>query len=294
VLIGGDIDKNFVGCDNWPNSPSYGNCYIEYDSPGEGELVYLMTSTDGGKTWGQSQNTADQAAGLGGEPQILLNGTVCIPIDGGNGVIAIASTDGGNTWETSFPVADMNSFSEGGGLRSPGLISAATDSAGTVYVVWSDCRYHSDCSANDIVITSSKDCVTWQNVKKVPTQGDKISVDHFLPGIGADKSSGAAAGRLGLVYYYYNDSSCESNCELNIAFVSSKNGGQTWSHPMEIAGPFSLNWIADSNLGPMVGDYFSTTFANGKAFPIFSVGNQPTSNSTLNQYMYTVLGGIPV
>src|SRR5450755_23941 len=26
-------DKNWIVCDNWPNSPHYGNCYVEWDDP---------------------------------------------------------------------------------------------------------------------------------------------------------------------------------------------------------------------------------------------------------------------
>src|SRR2546427_320907 len=115
-------------------------------------------------------------------------------------------------------------------------MSAATDSAGTVYVVWADCRYSSGCSANALVFVSSPDCVTWSDVQMIPTKGkssfcplvalltlgslptgDADSVDHFLPGLGADRSTGAKAGRLGLVYYYYNNSQCDTDCQLNVA-----------------------------------------------------------------------------
>src|SRR5271157_628432 len=37
-------DKNWVTCDNWISSPFYGHCYTEWDSPGDGDLIFMSTS----------------------------------------------------------------------------------------------------------------------------------------------------------------------------------------------------------------------------------------------------------
>ena len=55
----------------------------------------------------------------------------------------------------------------------------------------------------------------------------------------------------------------------------------------------SLSSLASTNQGPMVGDYVSTSFSGGKAFPVVAVANPP-SNSTLDEAMYTVAGGVAV
>src|ERR1044072_5765103 len=45
-----NLDKNWTVCDNHPNSPFFGRCYTELDNFGEGDLEYMSTSADGGKT----------------------------------------------------------------------------------------------------------------------------------------------------------------------------------------------------------------------------------------------------
>src|SRR5207248_1387261 len=40
-----DMDKNWIACDNWPHSPHYGNCYIEWDDSDQNDIVEMATST---------------------------------------------------------------------------------------------------------------------------------------------------------------------------------------------------------------------------------------------------------
>lgn len=40
-------DKDWIICDNWPRSPYYGNCYLQWDDNGNNNLAYMATSTDG-------------------------------------------------------------------------------------------------------------------------------------------------------------------------------------------------------------------------------------------------------
>ena len=52
VLVGnsnlGNPDKNWIVCDNTTTSPYYGNCYTQWDDNGDGNRLYMSTSTDGG------------------------------------------------------------------------------------------------------------------------------------------------------------------------------------------------------------------------------------------------------
>src|SRR5581483_5087084 len=96
---------------------------------------------------------------------------------------------------------------------------------------------------------------------------------------------------IGLTYYYYPVSNCGSTCKLHIGFVSSTDGGSTWSSPTELAGPMTPTWLANTNQGRMFGDYISTSFVNGKAFPAIIVANAP-SGSVFDEAAYTVVGGV--
>src|SRR5215472_951869 len=54
VSVTGDVpssDKNWIVCDTWATSPFYGNCYVEWDNPANGDQLNMSTSTDGGATW---------------------------------------------------------------------------------------------------------------------------------------------------------------------------------------------------------------------------------------------------
>jgi hypothetical protein len=79
---------------------------------------------------------------------------------------------------------------------------------------------------------------------------------------------------------------------LKVGFVSSTNGGSTWTAPTDVAGPMTLSWLAPTSQGPMVGDYISTSFTgNGTARPSFAVANAP-SGSTLDEAIYTTASGL--
>ena len=104
-------------------------------------------------------------------------------------------------------------------------------------------------------------------------------VDHFIPGIAVDRSTSGNTARLALAYYYYPVAACNaSTCDLTVGFVSSTDGGATWTQPRKVAGPFRLAWIAQTDQGPMVGDYISTSFAGGPlAFGVFAIAKPPVS-----------------
>src|SRR5205085_1934084 len=75
----GDVDKNWIVCDNASSSPFYGNCYTQWDEFSDNDRIYMSTSADGGLTWGARKKPADSATGLGGQPVVQPNGTVIVP-----------------------------------------------------------------------------------------------------------------------------------------------------------------------------------------------------------------------
>lgn len=272
-------DKTWIACDPWEQSPHYGNCYIEFDDNSAGNEVMMVTSTDGGVTWGPLRS-ANGTSGLGGQPVSLPNGTVVVPYTANySAVYAAHSTDGGNSWSTSF-VANQNSTGDQE-MRDPPMPTAEVDSSGRVYVAWSDCMFESGCTANDIVMTSSTDGVSWTPVVRIPTDPLNSGVDHFIPGLAVDPNTGGGAAHLALTYYYFPAGSSD----LSVGFASSLDGGATWTPGRRIAAPMHQQWVAFTNQGYMVGDYISTSFTgDGKAHPVFSLAKPPDSGANGSCY----------
>jgi hypothetical protein len=288
----GSPDKNWIVCDNTATSKFYGHCYSEWDDTNNGNQIEMSTSTDGGKTWGAELATVRRDSGIGGQPLVQPNGTVVVPIMDLNGdMVAFSSTDGGKTWGPTVLISVVQSHFEGGNLRSAGLPSAATDAAGTIYVVWPDCRFRKNCTSNDLVLSTSADGKTWTKVARVPVDTVASTVDHFITGLGIDPATSGTAAHLGLTYYYYPVSNCtQTSCKLEAGFIQSTNGGKTWFGKKHLAGPMSLNWLPNTFSGNMVADYITVAFAGGKAFPIFAVAH-PVSGSLFHQAIYTTGAG---
>ena len=293
----GSNDKDWIACDNTPASPHFGNCYIEYDVTNLGDSLVMKTSTDGGLTWGPARGPTGAAAGLGGQPVVQPNGTVVVPYESVvNGSIrSFASLDGGATWTATTLISQVSHHGVAGSLRESPLPSAAIDSAGTVYVTWADCRFRAGCTSNDIILAKSTGPSTWRAPVRVPIDPVPSTVDHFVPGIAVDSSTSGATARIGLTYYYYPNASCTaSTCKLDAGFISSANGGATWSAPAQIAGPMSLSWLPRTSQGVMFGDYIATAIvAGGNAYPVIPVGQAP-AGSTFHQAMYVPAGGLAV
>jgi hypothetical protein len=294
IAHGPNLDKNWVACDMTATSPFYGNCYMEWDDNGASDQVYMSTSTDGGLTWSAGV-VVSGALGLGGEPLVLPSGKVVVPfLTGSSTISSFSSGDGGATWSLSVLIANVSDHRVAGGLRSDALPSAQIDGGGTVYVVWQDCRFRSGCSSNDLVMSTSADGTIWTAPARIPIDAVSSSVDHFIPGLGIDPNTTGITAHLGLTYYYYPVANCTAaTCALYVGFVSSLDGGQTWSASTPIAGPMSVNWLPSTFSGQMVADYIATSFVNGKAYGFFAVAKAKTG-TTFDQAIYTTQTGMDV
>jgi hypothetical protein len=169
-------------------------------------------------------------------------------------------------------ISSIRFHDNAGGLRTSPLPTAEIDAAGKVYVAWEDCRFRKNCSANDIVFSSSTDGTNWGPVSRVPIDDVTSGVDHFIPGLAVDPATSGATGHLALAYYFYPDTTCSGGCELDVGYISSPDGGAHWGDATRLAGPMSLSNIAQTSQGPMTGDYISTSFSGTKAVTVFPVG----------------------
>jgi hypothetical protein len=301
---GSDLDKNWTVCDNTPTSAFYGHCYTEFDDFGDGNRIKMSTSIDGGLTWGAAKNTANNATGIGGQPVVQPDGTVIVPISNAfeTSIRVFKSTDGGHSWSRTTRIALVSDHTVAGGLRSGPLPSAAIAGRRKVYVVWQDCRFRLGCTSNDIVMSTSTDGTNWTAPVRIPIDGKKSGVDHFIPGLAADRNTWGTTAHLGLTYYFYPHAACTfSTCELMVGFIASMDGGATWGAPTAVTDAMTLSSLPDTNQGRMVGDYIATAYnADGVAHGVFAVANAPTSGGSdcatatpnCDQGMYTTAAGL--
>jgi hypothetical protein len=292
----GSLDKNWIVCDNTASSPFYGNCYTQYDVTNSGNAIRMRRSTNGGATWGAALSPGGGASGLGGQPVVRPNGTVIVPyLSSSDQIRSFRSIDGGASWRATVLVSAVSHHNAAGGLREEALPSAEIDAAGTVYVTWSDCRFRSGCPANDVVLAKSTSETTWAAPTRVPIDATTSTVDHLVPGIGVDRSTSGGSARVAVTYYFYSNANCTaSTCRLNVGYISSTNGGTSWSVATQLAGPMTLSWLPNTSQGRMFGDYISTSVrAGGNAYPIIAVAHAP-SGSTFDLAMYAPTGGLAV
>jgi hypothetical protein len=283
---GFQLDKEWLVCDSWQTSPFRGRCYLSYDDL-QSVQVETQVSADGGLTWsapahapgfpGRTSIQGDGAPGV--QPVVRPDGTVVIPFFDETELAEVRSTNGGATWLPATPIAPAV-YHGHAGLRVGPLPSAEVDGNGTVYVAWSDCSRRPGCTANDLLLARSADGVTWDPPVRVPTGAP----DAELPGLAANAAS---SGQLALAYYALRGD------RLDVSFVSSRDGGATWAKPRRLSSrSVSIDWIARTSLGSMVGDYISTSFAGSRAVPVFALGFPPRAGR-LREWMFATSLAIP-
>ena len=232
---GGFFDKDWIVCDNTATSQFYGHCYVEWDIASNGGSLQMSTSNDGGNTWSAGQATADNATGLGGQPLVQPNGTVVVPflstgvLGSTSSISAFTSTNGGSIPITVcqsllLPITRLSAFALSRFHLLRQIMQAKSMLPGKT------ARFESGCSANDIVMSTSTDGNTWSAVQRIPIDAVGSSVDHFIPGLAVDSSTSGSATHLALAYYYYPNANCTtSTCQLEVGFISSVDGGHSWS-----------------------------------------------------------------
>ena len=277
AATGPTLDKDWLTCDNGATSPFRGRCYALYTDDQKNDTVSQSTD-DGGTTWSAPVRAA--AVLVGTQPAVLADGTLVVIAGQFNGeegltgsIEGTRSTDGGATFArivvSTFDSAPLTP------MRAISLPSLAIDGSGTLYATWGDCRFRASCAANDLVLSTSTDGVSWTPPTRIPVAPVSSTLSAMIPGLGADAT---AAGRLGLVYAYFTPGSCARQaCALGVAFVQSADGGHTWSKPQQLdAEPMQMAWLPQAN-GRMVGDYFATAFAADRVVPVFALAIAPTS-----------------
>jgi hypothetical protein len=290
----GQLDKEWIACDNGAASPFRGRCYLSYLHVPSGEIRTTFTD-DGGATWSAPVASAAQpAAGIdlnGAQPLALPNGTFVViytafvdPRAGQSRIEAVHSTDGGVTFSAPVTAARFGSAAIDG-LRTFSLASAEMDTSGRIYVAWEGCRGTGSCTAKRILFTSSADAISWTPVAAV-TSGP-ATVSNFVPGLGA-----TGQGRLALIYHAvqtdcFDDPSCPG---IDVYERRSTNGGRTWTKPQRLtAEPMDLDSLARTRSGLMLADYLSVSFARGRPVFVFMIA-APRVRSAFRQSAFAHVG----
>jgi len=294
---------HWLACDNSAASPYYGNCYDAFldFSSATASVNTLVASNDGGLTWGPPVSSPDQTAGLVTSMAIQPNGNVVVlgRNGGPNGdqEYAIRSVDGGNTLEATADIATI--FFIFPFMRADPSLTSGVDAEGTIYVVFPDCRFRSNCSdplaasicrfvtdnssctTNDLLLTKSTDGVIWSAPQRIPIDPINGSVDHIIAGLGV-LSDPADHGntdhvKVALTYYFLpNGLTCmPSTCQVSAGFISSDDGGRSWHEAKKIAGPMMESWLVPTFAGEMVANYNSAVFVDGKPHGAFAIARPP-------------------
>ena len=278
-----DPDKEWLVCDNARSSPFRGRCYVAYMNFAADELRVRM-SADGGRTWrpAVSVPTGQRGSAIvnGAQPVVRANGdlVVVVSVFGAiyareNRIVAVRSTDGGATWDEPVAVSELHEWPLLG-VRGGALTSVDIGADGTIYAVWTDCRFR-ECEANDIVLATSRDGVRWSEPAPVRSVSADTAYDYFLPALGASR----AGRRVAVLYHSLRQPDrCVGGCQalIDVWLVESGDGGRTWTAPRRLnAESVRLSWLARSTLGAFLGDYVSVTYASGVPVAVFALAAPP-------------------
>jgi hypothetical protein len=268
-------DKNWLACDNGAASPLRGRCYLAYtlvgDQEGEDDVA-VQYSNDGGVTWSAAATVHIPVTGV--IPVVQPNGTLTLFFwSPRTGMVAVRSTDGGVTLGSPVIVTGLR-FREVRPFRAPPVPAADVDGAGRIVAVWHDCRFHTDCQANDIVFTRSTDGIAWSEPIRVTSGRDAV-----MPTIGVEPGT----GRLAIAYYAIRPDGVDAE------LVTSPDGSR-WSAPQRLnPRRMALSWMPDTTLGRMLADYIGVTWSRGRPLVIYALASPPR-NGKLRQAIYAARG----
>jgi hypothetical protein len=280
-LGGGDegtnLDKEWLACDNTRTSPFFGRCYLVYTDFRRDGLGF-QSSSDGGVTWTAPITIRVTADVPGPQLAVRPNGELVLVVLGKGTVQAMRSTDGGVTFGQPQTIAGLRIRNHAFRRDFPRVFplpSADADAAGTVYAVWFDCRFRPGCRGDDAVLARSSGGA-WTRPRRIPLVPRTSATDVVLPSLGVDPT---ARGRLVLTYYTLAPAGCGiAACRVNAWQTTSRTAGLRWTVPRRLnAVPMRLAWFPETATGRMVGDYFGSTVAAGRAVSVVAIARSPRS-----------------
>ena len=265
-------DKNWLTCDNGPASPFRGRCYLAYTLLGRNDQLAVQRSDDGGRTW--SAAVTQQLPVTGVLPVVQPDGRLVLTFwSGRTGMVSVTSTDGGVTLDPAVTISQLTSRNARP-FRSPPLIAADVERSGSVLTAWQDCRFRTNCAANDVVISRSADGKTWTAPVRVTSGRNAV-----MPTIGVEPGS----GRLAIAYYVIQRNGIDAE------LITSADGTR-WTSPQRLnARRMPLEWMPQTTLGRMLADYIGVSWVRGRPLVVLPFASPPR-NGRLHQAVYAVRG----
>lgn len=297
-------DKEDIWADRNPSSPFFGSVYVTWTQfRGSAftffaEPVMVSFSRDAGKTWSRpNQLSIAQNIAFGGRQGSVVrtgpNGEVYAMWEdsdlGGAKQVIARSGDGGVSWTHAMDIAHFKDIADpipGANFRTDSFASAAVDqSNGAIYVAWSDATG----GAGRIVVSKSTDQgSTWSTPKPVSRAADGYA---FFQGLDV-----APNGRVDVAYQALKAKSTTTygagNARIDAFFVSSTDGGATWSGSTKITTASSDPAAsAQNNLQRQFwGDYNTLVSTNSAAYFIYTDARNGAACAAVDAYQHGVDG----
>jgi BNR repeat-like domain len=275
----GVIDHDWIACDRWAKSPFRGRCYVSFTRQDVRRLG-VRWSVDGGSSW---SGEGPIASSLGNPnsafPVVRPDGRLVVVFREGTSQLALGSAysvDGGRTFSGTSRVALVKPFLPPSFRGVSAIVpSVVVGAGGRLYAVWQSCRFRPGCRGNDLVLSRSSNGVRWTAPTRVPLDR---RTDHVIPGLGIASTRAGRPVRLGLAYYTIANEPClPARCRIAPYFVSSPNGGRTWSRALRLQAPMRFTWLAQSPAGEaFVADNIGTAFYGSTAWPAFTAAARPS------------------
>ena len=153
-------------------------------------------------------------------------------------------------------------------------------------------------STNDVVYTTSKDGVNWTPITRIPIDPVTSNIDHFIAGVAVRRNEDDLEGDnsrndLAVNYYYLTHATCDptvanATCRLFAGFVSSNDGGKTWSAPIQVSGPMNVLNLTSTEFGYFVANDITSIYVNGQPQAVYSIALPPNPKTgELHQSIYS-------
>jgi len=276
-------DKNDIWADRNPNSPFFGRVYATYTEfrsiPSTAEPVVLVYSTDGGLTWSKQHqvSSAYNNRARGGRQGSVVrtgpDGTVYVIFEDsdnklGSQQVVVVSHDGGKSFGKKISIAaltDLAAAIPGSNFRTDSFASVGVDQTnGAVYVSWSDAAGG---SGRIKVSRGTNGGTTWSAPMTVSTAAEGYA---FFQGLDVAPNGRIDVGYQALIAV--NPAYGTGSATINSYYVSSTNGGTTWSAPLKVSSVGSDPAAsAQNNLALQFwGDYNTLASTNDTALFIYT------------------------